>query len=167
MEQNKINLMIVDDEEAFLDATRKRLEMRDFNVFCVNRGEKALELARKQPIDIALVDLKMPGISGEETLRALKKEHEWMEVVILTGHGSIDSAVETTRDGAYRYLQKPCDLDLLLETLTEAYKKRVMNKMKIEEHRMEDILKKAAGDSPLAILRRLKEYEQEGLDDKA
>jgi DNA-binding NtrC family response regulator len=166
MEQNKINLMIVDDEEAFLEATRKRLEVRGFNVFCVNRGEKALELARKQPVDIALVDLKMPGIGGEETLRALKKEHEWMEVVILTGHGSIDSAVETTRDGAYRYLQKPCDLDRLLEVLTEAYKKRVMNKMEVEEHRMEEILKKAAGDSPLAILRRLREVEEEGLEKK-
>ena len=166
MEQKKINLMIVDDEEAFLEATRKRLEVRGFNVFCVNRGEKALELARKKPVDIALVDLKMPGIGGEETLRALKKEHEWMEVVILTGHGSIDSAVETTRDGAYRYLQKPCDLDRLLEVLTEAYKKRVMNKMEVEEHRMDEILKKAAGDSPLSILRRLREYEQEGGENK-
>jgi DNA-binding NtrC family response regulator len=120
-----------------------------------------------QPIDIALVDLKMPGISGEETLRALKKEHAWMEVVILTGHGSIDSAVETTRDGAYGYLQKPCELKHLLEVLMEAYKKRVMNKMEVEEHRMEDILKKAAGDSPLAILRRLREYEQEEAETKA
>ena len=162
MDKDKINLMIVDDEEAFLEATRKRLEVRGFNVFCANRGEKALEIARKQPIDIALVDLKMPGISGEETLRALKNEHEWMEVVILTGHGSIDSAVETTRDGAYGYLQKPCELDRLLEVLTEAYKKRVMNKMKLEEERMEEVLKKAAGDSPLAILRRLRDMEQEG-----
>lgn len=167
MEQKKINLMIVDDEEPFLEATRKRLEVRGFNVFCVNRGDKALELAGKQPIDIALVDLKMPGMSGEETLRALKKEHEWMEVVILTGHGSIDSAVETTRDGAYRYLQKPCELDHLLEVLTEAYKKRVMNRMEIEEQRMEEILKKAAGDSPLAILRRLREVEEEGVKKKA
>ena len=66
--------------------------MREFNVVAVNRGEKALEEARKNPIDIALVDLKMPGIDGEETLKALKKEHKWMEVVILTGHGSIESA---------------------------------------------------------------------------
>ena len=71
--------------------------------------------------------------------------------------------METTRDGAYRYLQKPCDLDRLLEVLTEAYKKRVMNRMKVEEERMEEILKKASGDSPLAILRRLREVEQEGL----
>ena len=161
MGKDKMNLLVVDDEEPFLEAMRKRLEARGFNVFCVNRGEEALDLARRQAIDIALVDLKMPGIGGEETLRALKKEHAWMEVVILTGHGSIDSAVETTRDGAYGYLQKPCELDRLLGVLAEAYKKRVMNRMKLDEERMEEILKKAGGDSPLAILRRLREYEQE------
>ena len=125
MEQKKINLLIVDDEEQFSEAMKKRLEVRGFNVLCVNRGDKAIEAARQQTVDIALVDLKMPGISGEETLEALKKEHEWMEVVILTGHGSIDSAVECTRSGAYSYLQKPCELDHLLEVLKDAYKKRV------------------------------------------
>ncbi len=110
MEKEKINLLIVDDEEQFLESMKKRLEVRDFHVITVNRGDKAIEAARKHPIDIALVDLKMPGMSGEETLEALKKEHEWMEVVILTGHGSVDSAVECTKSGAYSYLQKPCEL---------------------------------------------------------
>ncbi len=160
MEKNQINLLIVDDEEPFLESMKKRLEVRDFHVICVNRGDKAIEEARKQPVDIALVDLKMPGISGEETLEALKREHDWMEVVILTGHGSVDSAVECTRSGAYSYLQKPCELEHLLEVLKDAYKKRVMNKMQMQEARMDELLKKAPGDSPLAILRRLKEMEQ-------
>jgi len=159
MEQDKINLLIVDDEEPFLESMKKRLEVRGFDVTCVNRGDKAIETARKHPVDIALVDLKMPGISGEETLEALKKEHEWMEVVILTGHGSVDSAVACTRGGAYSYLQKPCELDLLLEVLKDAYKKRIMNKMQIQEAQMNALLQKAPGDSPLAILRRLKEME--------
>ena len=102
----------------------------------------------------------MPGISGEETLEALKREHEWMEVVILTGHGSVDSAVECTRSGAYSYLQKPCELEHLLEVLKDAYKKKIMNKMQIQEAQMNELLQKASGDSPLAILRRLKEMEQ-------
>lgn len=159
MERNRINLLIVDDEEAFLESMKKRLEVRDFHVLCVNRGDKAIETARTHPVDIALVDLKMPGISGEETLEALKREHEWMEVVILTGHGSIDSAVECTRSGAYSYLQKPCELEHLLEVLKDAYKKKIMNKMKIQETQMDELLHKAAGDSPLAILRRLKEMD--------
>ena len=67
----------------------KRLEVRDFNVIAVDRGEKAIEAANEHQIDIALVDLKMPGINGEQTLEALKDQHPWMEVVILTGHGSV------------------------------------------------------------------------------
>jgi len=82
--------------------------------------------------------------------------------VILTGHGSIDSAVACTKSGAYSYLQKPCELDRLLEVLTEAYKKRVMNKMKIQDEKMEEILKLAGTSSPLGILRRLRELEATG-----
>ena len=160
MEENKINILIVDDEEPFLKSMKKRLEVRGFQVLCVDRGDKAIEAAREHPIDIALVDLKMPGISGEETLEILKEEHEWMEVVILTGHGSVDSAVECTKSGAYSYLQKPCELENLLEVLKDAYKKKVMNKMKLQESQMNDVLQRAPGDSPLAILRRLKKMEQ-------
>ena len=159
MEKDKINILIVDDEEEFLNSIGRVLEVRDFNVITVNRGEKAIEAARSNPIDVALVDLKMPGIDGEETLKALKDEHKWMEVVILTGHGSIDSAVECTRIGAYSYLQKPCHLNELLEVLKEAYKKKVMNKNKIEEKRMNDLLKISQSTSPRDMLRRLKEID--------
>ena len=160
MEKNKINLLIVDEEEQFLNSIGRSLELRDFNVIAVNRGEKAIEAARKHPIDIALVDLKMPGINGEETLKALKKEHQWMEVVILTGHGTIDSAAECTRSGAYSYLQKPCDLDRILEALKNAYKKKVMNRKKIEEEKMDGLLKLTLSSSPLGILRKLKEIDK-------
>ena len=102
----------------------------------------------------------MPGINGEETLKALKAEHSWMEVVILTGHGTIDSAVECTRSGAFSYLQKPCDLNELLEALKEAFKKKVMNRKKIEEKKMDELLKISISGSPRDILRRLKEIDQ-------
>jgi len=160
MAESKINLLIVDDEEQFLESISKSLQVRDFNVTAVNRGEKALEAARKNPIDVALVDLKMPGINGEETLKALKSEHKWMEVVILTGHGTIDSAVECTKSGAYSYLQKPCSLDELMECLKEAYKKKVMNRKKIEENKMAELLKIAVSGSPRDIMRRLKEIDK-------
>lgn len=159
MTEHKINLLFVDDEEQFLESMRKRLEARDFNVLAVNRGEKAIMAARENPVDIALVDLKMPGLGGEETLKALKKNHPWMEIVILTGHGSIDSAVECTREGAYSYLQKPCELEQLMEVLKDAFKKRVMNKHRIEEQRLNDMLKISQSTSPRDILRRLKEID--------
>jgi len=161
MAERKIRLLIVDDEEIFLRATATRLEVRGFEVTAVDRGDKALEVVRRQPVDIALVDLKMPGISGEETLRELKRISPHTEVVILTGHGSIESAVECTKEGAYSYLQKPCELEPLLGVLTEAYRRRVMNKQKIQEERMEQFLRDAQGESPLGILRRLRELDEE------
>jgi DNA-binding NtrC family response regulator len=163
MDKDKINLLIVDDEEQFLSSISRSLALRDFNVIAVNRGDLALEAARKQAIDIALVDLKMPGMSGQETLEALKKEHPWMEIVILTGHGTIESAASCTRSGAYLYLQKPCEFDRLLEALIEAYKQRVMNKRNIENQKMSQLLKISMGSGPKEILRRLREIDSRGV----
>lgn len=164
MDNSKINLLIVDDEEQFLRSISRSLQVRDFNVVAVDRGEKAIEAARKTPFDVALVDLKMPGINGEETLKVLKAEHKWMEVVILTGHGTIDSAVECTKSGAYSYLQKPCGLDELLEALKNAYKSKVMNKKKIDEIKMDELLKISVYGSPKDILRRLREIDKDKKD---
>ena len=157
--ENKINLLFADDEEKFLESMTKRLQARDFNVISVTRGDKAVEAARNNPVDIALLDLRMPGMQGEETLKALKQEHGWMEIVILTGHGNIDSAVECVKMGAHSYLQKPCDLDQLMEVLKEAYKKRVMNKANLDEGRMNSLLEIARSSSPTDILRRLREID--------
>jgi len=159
MENHKISLLIVDDEVQFLKSISKSLKARDFNVIAVDRGEKAIEAAKKNPIDVALVDLKMPGMNGEETLKALKAEHKWMEVVILTGHGTIDSAVECTKSGAFSYLQKPCSLDELLDSLKNAYKQKVMNRKKIQEKKMDELLKISISGSARDILRRLREID--------
>jgi len=161
MENNKINLLIVDDEAQFLKSISKSLKVRDFNVIAVDRGEKAIEAARKNSIDVALVDLKMPGINGEETLKVLKAEHKWMEIVILTGHGTIDSAVECTKSGAFSYLQKPCSLEELLDSLKNAYKKKVMNRKKIEEKKMDELLKISLSGSAREILRKLREIDKD------
>jgi DNA-binding NtrC family response regulator len=159
MAEEKINLLFVDDEVDFLNSMTKRLEVRGFNVIAVDRGEKAIAAAKNKPVDIVLLDLKMPGLGGEETLKVLKDEHEWMEVVILTGHGSVDSAVEMTKSGAYKYLQKPCELDQLLEVLKDAYKKRIMNKNQIKEEKMNKLLDITRVISPREILRKLKEMD--------
>ena len=139
-----INLLVVDDEEEFLASITKSLSVRNFKVLAVNRGEKAIEAVKAHPVDIALVDLKMPGINGEETLAALKAEQEGLEVVILTGHGTIDSAIECTRIGAFAFLQKPCELNELLDTLHRAYEKKQKNVEDINERRIKGILKTRA-----------------------
>jgi DNA-binding NtrC family response regulator len=155
----KIRLLIVDDEVAFLDSIAKRLELRDFEVARATTGKAALESAEKQKFDLALVDLKMPGMDGKELLARLKDNHKFLEVIILTGHGSLESAVECTKLGAYGYLPKPYELERLIDLLKEAYQARMQKKFEQDEKRMEMIRKIAVGDSALGIMRRLRELD--------
>lgn len=155
----KIKLLIVDDEERFLETLSKRLSIRDFDVTPVSNGAEAIKLAREKRFDLALLDLKMPGMTGEQVLEVLKVENPDIEVVILTGHGSIDSAVQCTQAGSYSYLQKPCETDELLSVLRDAYSKRVQRRLELDTVKMEEMLSAAVNESPLAVLRRLKELD--------
>jgi DNA-binding NtrC family response regulator len=101
----------------------------------------------------------MPGMSGEQVLEALKEEHKFLEVIILTGHGSIDSAVRSTKLGAYYYLQKPCELEILLQVLKEAYQKRIQKKHGYKDEEMEKIISRMTTDSSLKILQNLKKLD--------
>jgi len=156
----KVSLLIVDDEERFLKTLTTRLGMRDFDVTAATDGGRAVEAARERKFDLALVDLKMPGMDGEEVLELLKKNDPYIEVVILTGHGSIDSAIHCTKLGSYGYLQKPCSTDELLQVLKSAYEKRVRRKLEMSEENLTDFLRMATGGSPLSILRKLRELEE-------
>jgi len=126
---DNIQLLIVDDEVRFLQTLKERLQLRGFDVTAVTNGTLAIEAARNTRFDLALLDLKMPGMNGEEVLRILKEEHPLMEVIILTGHGSVESAVDCTKAGSHSYLQKPCETEELLEMLKDAYHKRVQRKL--------------------------------------
>src|SRR4030042_4373361 len=103
----------------------------------------------------------MPGIGGEKALEILKREHKFMEVVILTGYGAIDSAIRCTKAGVYGYLEKPCGLCTLLNVLQEAYQRRVQNKLKFKNEKLKEIVSEAAPGSPLEILRKLKEMDRD------
>ena len=161
MEQ-KIALLIVDDEEKFLNAIAQRLRMRDFDVTTASNGRDALAAAASKRVDLALLDLKMPGMNGREVLEALKGEHSYLEVIILTGHGSLDSAVECTKLGAYGYLPKPYELDKLIEVLRQAYERRLRRKFEHDQERMDELMRRAmSGASPLTLLRRMRELDDE------
>jgi DNA-binding NtrC family response regulator len=159
LSDKKINVLIVDDEEALLDSLRRRLGVRNFNVIAVNRGEKALEAARHNAVDVAVVDIKMPGIKGQEVMLALKKEYPWMEIIILTGHGSFDPEGEGIADKIHCCLGKPCDLATLQEALIDAYKKTVMNRKKIGPQEMNAMLSTADKKSPDDLLQHLKRID--------
>lgn len=157
----KIKLLIVDDEVNFLNSIAQRLELRDFEVTKAINGDEAISAVKKNKFDIALLDLKMPGMDGKQVLENLKREHKYIEVIILTGHGSLESAVECTKLGAYGYLPKPYELDKLLEVLKDAYSARMKKKFEEDSDRMEQLLKIATGNSPLGILREMKKLDNE------
>ena len=159
---DKIRLLIVDDEVKFVDSIAQRLEMRGLDVSRAYSGKEAIEKARKEKFDLALLDLKMPEMDGRKVLEILKGEHKFLEIIILTGHGSMDSAVECTKLGAYGYLPKPYELDDLLDVLKNAYQERLRKKFEKNQARLDQIMSFATGASPLAILRKLRE-----LDDNA
>jgi len=159
--ENKIKLLIVDDELKFLESVAQRLELRDFDVTKAKSGAEAIAAANTGKFDLALLDLKMPGMDGTQVLEILKKEHKYLEVIILTGHGSVDSAVECTKLGAFSYLPKPYELDALLEKLKEAFQERLRKKFEQDQARMEKIAKLATGSSPLGILRELRKLDDD------
>ncbi len=158
---DKIKLLIVDDEVKFLESIARRLELRDFDVTKATNGQDALTIAGKDRFDLVLLDLKMPGLNGKQVLEILKKEHKFLEVIILTGHGSLDSAVECTRLGAFDYLPKPYELESLLEKLQKAYEARLQKKFESDQERLEKIANLATGHSALGILRELRKLDDE------
>ncbi len=158
---NKIRLLIADDEIKFLNSIAQRLELRDFDVTKAGSGAEAVEAARKGKFDLALLDLKMPGMDGKQVLEILKQEHKFLEVIILTGHGSVDSAVECTKLGAFGYLPKPYELEKLLEVLKQAYEARLRRKFESDQVRMEKLQKLAMGSSPLMILREMQKLDDD------
>ncbi|MFH1373088.1 MAG: response regulator [bacterium] len=156
-----IKLLIVDDEIKFLNSIAKRLEMRDFDVTKATNGQEALEIAGREKFDLVLLDLKMPGLNGKQVLEILKRKHKFLEVIIITGHGSLDSAVECTRLGAFDYLPKPYEFESLLEKLQKAYEARLEKKFEADQDRLEKISKLATGHSALGILRELRKLDDE------
>jgi len=121
---SNMRLMIVDDEERFLNTTKTLLEKKGIQTFIASNGADAMNLLDTEHIDVVILDVKMPGLDGIEALRVIKKRHPLVEVIMLTGHASAESAVEGLSLGAFDYLMKPCDVSTLVEKATQAYDKK-------------------------------------------
>lgn len=115
----QIKVLMVDDEKRFRDTTRKILMKKGFDTILADSGEQALEKIEQEP-DVVILDIKMPGIDGHEALAEIKKRKPDLPVIMLTGHGDMPSAREALGEGAFDYLSKPCDIDLLTEKIKEA-----------------------------------------------
>jgi DNA-binding NtrC family response regulator len=120
-----IKVLLIDDEETLLEYLSKRLLKEGFTVKAVFSGEEAIRVAGSENFDVAVVDLKMPGIDGVETQKRLKDIQPFLQCIVLTGHGSVESALESGHQNAYKYLLKPIDYETLVSTIKDAYEKKV------------------------------------------
>ena len=135
-------VLLVDDEAPFVDTMTKRLTKRKLSVFKSYSGEEALEtLKENSQIDLVILDVKMPGMDGIETLKEIRKEFPLVEVIMLTGHATVETSIEGMRLGAFDYLMKPCDMDVLIEKVNAAVSKKRDHEEKIREARVNVILK--------------------------
>jgi len=125
IQMNKCRVLLVDDEKDFLDTLTKRLRKRKLDVVSVTGGQEAVRMVAKEPIDVVVLDVKMPDMGGIETLREIKKIRPSTEVVMLTGHADMEIAIEGIELGAFDYLMKPTDIDELLYKIQDAHKKKL------------------------------------------
>jgi DNA-binding NtrC family response regulator len=126
------NALIVDDEEDFRETLVKRLTKRGLKVSGAESGLRALEMLEAEAYDVIVLDVKMPGLDGIETLREIKKKSPLTEVILLTGHASMESGIEGMKSGAFDYIMKPVNIDDLLEKMRQAFERKAVQAEKAD-----------------------------------
>jgi len=119
---DRIKVLLVDDEIGYVNVLANRMKKRNIDVTKAFSGSEGIQALRKNDFDVAVLDLKMEDMNGIEVLKIFKKMYPRMEVIMLTGHGSQESAIEGVKFGAFDYLMKPCDLAELIEKIRQAVK---------------------------------------------
>lgn len=148
-------VLVVDDETDFSDLLAARLTKRGFTVTNAADGSTALQtLATDASLAVVVLDLSMPGMDGIETLRAIKKHHPLIEVIMLTGKGTVHTAVEAIKWGAYNYLIKPCDIEDLGTFIHDAAQHRRHRQARILEVRMTPYLSAEKREEMIATILR-------------
>jgi DNA-binding NtrC family response regulator len=138
-----VTLLLVDDEKPFVEIMSRRLRQRGFTVAGVFSGSEAVSsVENNASVDVVVMDITMPGINGIETLQKIKEKHPLMEVIMLTGHGSVPSAIDSMKQGAFDYAVKPCDLEILVAKICAAADRKKTRERKILEIRMAPYLTK-------------------------
>ena len=135
------SVLLVDDEEQFLQVLSERLTNRGLHVISVTSGEEAVALVENKNFDAIVVDLAMPGIDGIETTKKIKEIRPDLEIIILTGHATVKAGIEAMKLGAEDFLEKPVDLNVLLERISEAKQKRMRIQETKSQNEMDQILK--------------------------
>lgn len=144
-----MNLLLVDDEERFLSTTKILLDKRGVHTLTASSGEEALKVLGGNRVDVVILDVKMPGMDGVDVLREVKRKYPLIEVIMLTGHASVESAVEGLKLGAFDYIMKPCNVPDMLDKVKEALGKKRSAEEKINKARIDRII-----SHPMAVFER-------------
>lgn len=136
----KANVLLVDDEPDFLEMFSERLIARGFSVFTAQSGEEALVRIRTGGIDVVILDVQMPGMSGIDILHEIKKLEPLVEVMLLTGQASVQTAVNGMKSGAFDYIMKPADMGELVEKLAGAHKRKSEQEERIRNAEIRKIM---------------------------
>jgi len=126
-----ISVLLVDDEETFVETLAKRLTLRRFDVFKATRADRAFATLKENPIDVVLLDVRMPDLDGIEATKTIKGSHPLVEVILLTGHASMEASLEGMKMGAFDYLLKPVNIDELVYKIEDAHRKKHLQEEKI------------------------------------
>ena len=148
----KTRLLVVDDEEEFLQTLAERLTLRNYDVTTSQSGEDAIEQIKRYLFDVAILDVAMPGMAGIETLREIKRLKPLTEVIMLTGHATVDSAIEGMKLGAWDYLMKPCNTEDLVNMIDKAHDRKAEQEERIRVDRVSEII-----TSPRSVLKKKKQ----------
>jgi DNA-binding NtrC family response regulator len=131
-----ISVLLVDDEEGFVQTLAKRLTLRRFNVYTATRKERVFKTLEDHLIDVVLLDVRMPDLDGIDATREIKAAHPLIEVILLTGHASMEASLKGMKLGAFDYLLKPANIDELVYKIEDAHQKKTLQEEKIK--RLED-----------------------------
>ena len=137
----KIRVLLVDDEEEFVETLAQRLEVREFDVTTALSGADALERLEHEEVDLVILDLQMPGVDGIEVLRKIKELKPLIEVIMLTGHATVETAIEGMKLGAFDFLIKPTETEELVEKINRAFGRKAEQDERIREAEVERIMK--------------------------
>jgi DNA-binding response OmpR family regulator len=152
----KIKVMMVDDEERFREITSILLNKKGFETTIAASGEEAIEIIKESPQDVVILDVKMGGMDGHAALAEIKKIAPETQVIMLTGHGNLESAISSRDLAAFDYLNKPCDIDLLAIKINEAYAVR-QSKVVQAEKKVKDIMTDIEDYSTVSVNTTVKE----------
>lgn len=138
----KIRVLLVDDEKEFIETLAERLTVRDFNVETAFDGFEAVAKIKEQDFDVVVLDVLMPGKDGIETLKEIKSLKPIVNVIMLTGHATVETAIDGMKSGAYDYLMKPTDTNDLVGKITKAYNIKAEHDERIRNAEINKIIEK-------------------------